>query len=74
MARPPSPGRTPLLTSSLIVHAAQHHGDTEIVSRSVEGPIHRYSYAEAHGRAQRLAKALCEKTLESLEVRSWQEY
>ncbi len=49
---------SPLLTSSLIVHAARHHGDTEIVSRSVEGPIHRYSYAEAEARAGRLAKAL----------------
>lgn len=49
---------SPLLTSSLIVHAARHHGDTEIVSRSVEGPVHRYTYAEAEARAGRLAKAL----------------
>ncbi len=51
---------SPLLTSSLIVHAARHHGDTEIVSRSVEGPIHRTTYAEAEDRAKRLAKALLE--------------
>jgi len=51
---------SPLLTSSLIVHAARQHGDTEIVSRSVEGPIHRYTYAEAEARAKRLAKALLE--------------
>ncbi len=51
---------SPLLTSSLIVHAARQHGDTEIVSRSVEGPIHRYTYAEAEDRAKRLAKALLE--------------
>ena len=31
----------PLLISSLIDFAAQYHGDVEIVSRSVEGPIHR---------------------------------
>ena len=49
---------SPLSTSSLIVYAARQHGDTEIVSRSVEGPIHRYTYAEAEGRARRLAKAL----------------
>ncbi len=30
---------SPLLTSSLIVHAARHHGDTEIVSRSVEAAL-----------------------------------
>ena len=30
-----------LMISSLIVHAERHHGDTEIVSRRVEGDIHR---------------------------------
>ncbi len=48
----------PLLVSSLIEHAARYHGDTEIVSRTVEGPIHRYSYAAAAGRAKRVAQAL----------------
>ena len=37
----------PLLISSIIAHAARYHGDTEIVSRTVEGDIHRYTYAEA---------------------------
>jgi acyl-CoA synthetase (AMP-forming)/AMP-acid ligase II len=49
---------SPLLVSSLIDYAAQHHGDTEIVSRTIEGPIHRYTYADARVRAQRLAAAL----------------
>ena len=48
----------PLLISSLIVHAARHHGDVEIVSRRVEGDIHRCTYHELHRRAQRLAHAL----------------
>jgi fatty-acyl-CoA synthase len=48
----------PLLISSLIVHADRCHGDTEIVSRTVEGPIHRYTYADAHNRARQLAQAL----------------
>jgi fatty-acyl-CoA synthase len=48
----------PLLVSDLIRRADRHHGDTEIVSRSVEGPVHRYGYADAHRRARRLAKAL----------------
>ncbi|MEP6655823.1 MAG: 3-(methylthio)propionyl-CoA ligase [Betaproteobacteria bacterium] len=48
----------PLLISSLIVHAARHHGDVEIVSRRVEGDIHRCTYRELHRRAQRLAHAL----------------
>src|SRR5436190_1389397 len=48
----------PLMISSLIRHADRYHGDTEIVSRTVEGPIHRYTYRDAHARARRLARAL----------------
>jgi fatty-acyl-CoA synthase len=49
----------PLLISDLIRHADRHHGDTEIVTKTVEdGTIHRYTYREAHRRAKRLAKAL----------------
>jgi fatty-acyl-CoA synthase len=49
----------PLLISDLIRHADRHHGDTEIVSKTVEdGSIHRYTYRDAHRRARRLAKAL----------------
>ena len=49
---------TPLLVSSLLRHGAAIYGDSEIVSRTVEGPIHRYGYAEAHRRSQQLANAL----------------
>ncbi|HLX30497.1 MAG TPA: 3-(methylthio)propionyl-CoA ligase [Casimicrobiaceae bacterium] len=48
----------PLMISSLIRHADRYHGDTEIVSRTVEGPIHRYTYCDAHRRARQLALAL----------------
>jgi 3-(methylthio)propionyl---CoA ligase len=48
----------PLLVSSLIEHAARYHGDVEIVSRLVDGSIHRYSYALAARRSKQLAKAL----------------
>ena len=48
----------PLLVSSLIVHADKYHGDTELVSRTVEGPIHRYTYRDAHQRSRQLAQAL----------------
>lgn len=48
----------PLLISSLLDYAAKYHGDTEIVSRTVEGPVHRYSYSDAEVRAKKLAKAL----------------
>jgi 3-(methylthio)propionyl---CoA ligase len=48
----------PLLVSAIIAHAAIYHHDTEIVSRTVEGPIHRYTYGEAERRSKRLARAL----------------
>lgn len=48
----------PLQISSLIRHADRYHGDTEIVSRLVEGGIHRYTYSEAHRRSRQLANAL----------------
>src|SRR6476619_6744029 len=48
----------PLLISGLIRHADSHPGATEIVSKTVEGGIHRYTYREAHMRARRLANAL----------------
>ena len=49
---------TPLLVSDLIRHADRHHGDAQIVSRRMEGDIHRYTYRESHVRARRLANAL----------------
>jgi len=48
----------PLQIASLIRHADRYHGDTEIVSRLVEGGIHRYTYQDAHRRARQLANAL----------------
>ncbi|MFQ5534133.1 MAG: 3-(methylthio)propionyl-CoA ligase [Sphingomonadales bacterium] len=48
----------PLLISSFIEYAARFHGKTEVVTRTIEGPIHRYGYADCHGRSKRLAKAL----------------
>jgi fatty-acyl-CoA synthase len=48
----------PLLISSLLAFAERHHGDTEIVSRRVEGDLHRYTYRDAAARARRVANAL----------------
>ena len=48
----------PLLISSLIEFAARHHSSAEIVSRRVEGDLHRYTYADAAARARRVANAL----------------
>jgi len=48
----------PLLLSSLLKHADRFHSDTEIVSRTIEGPIHRYGYSNAAHRTRKLADAL----------------
>jgi 3-(methylthio)propionyl---CoA ligase len=48
----------PLLISSLLTHAERHHGEQEVVSRRVEGDIHRYTYRELAARARRMANAL----------------
>ncbi len=48
----------PLSIVSLIEFAAQYHGGTPIVSRAVEGSIHRYDYRRAYDRIQQLANAL----------------
>jgi fatty-acyl-CoA synthase len=48
----------PLLISALIEHADRHHGDVEIVSRRVEGDLHRYTYRDMHRRARQMANAL----------------
>ena len=48
----------PLLISGLIKYAADHHGEAEVVAREIEGDIHRYTYADAHPRMQKMALAL----------------
>ncbi|MDE1184359.1 3-(methylthio)propionyl-CoA ligase [Paraburkholderia sp.] len=55
----------PLTVSSLIAHAARHFGDTEIVSRRIEGDLHRYTYRDCERRAKRLAQALIALGVES---------
>ncbi|PVX76258.1 3-(methylthio)propionyl-CoA ligase [Paraburkholderia unamae] len=48
----------PLLVASLLKHAERHHSTQEIVSRRVEGDIHRYRYVDLAQRARRMANAL----------------
>ena len=48
----------PLLISSIIEHADRYFGHSEIVSRRVEGDLHRYTYRDCHKRAKQLANAL----------------
>lgn len=42
----------PLLISTLVEFAERHHGDAQIVSRRVEGDIHRYTYRDMAARAR----------------------
>ena len=52
-----------LLISSLIEFAERHHGEAEVVSRRVEGDIHRYTYKEAAVRSRQAANALDQMNL-----------
>jgi fatty-acyl-CoA synthase len=48
----------PLTVDKILDHARSWHGDREVVSRSVEGPVVRTTYAHVHERAKRLSNAL----------------
>ena len=48
----------PLLCHKLLDHAAIQHGHREVVSRSVEGPIMRTTYAEIRQKALKIAQKL----------------
>jgi len=47
----------PLLVHRVLDHAARWHGERMVVSRSVEGPIHRLTYRELDARSRGLAQA-----------------
>ncbi len=48
----------PLMIADIIRHAARHHGSTDIVSRLIDGRIHRTDYRTLERRAARLAGVL----------------
>ena len=48
----------PLLCHRIIDHAALHHGERPVVSRSVEGPVHTTTYAGIRARALKVAQRL----------------
>jgi len=48
----------PINLSSILVHAARWHGEQEVVSNTVEGGIHRQTYADTLSRVTRLASSL----------------
>ncbi|MBI5924476.1 MAG: fatty-acid--CoA ligase [Aquabacterium sp.] len=55
----------PLMISSLLTHAARHNGDVEIVSKRVEGDMHRTNWSEIELRSRKLAQALDRLGLEA---------
>ncbi len=48
----------PLMIASIIKHAARHHATAELVSKTLEGDIHRTDYAGLERRARRLVRVL----------------
>ena len=48
----------PLLCHKILDYAASQHGAREVVSRSIEGPITRTTYAQIRARSLRLAQRL----------------
>ncbi|HTT09893.1 MAG TPA: 3-(methylthio)propionyl-CoA ligase [Burkholderiaceae bacterium] len=55
----------PLLISTLLTHAERHHADREVVSRRVEGDIHRYTYRDLAQRARKMANALAARKIQA---------
>jgi acyl-CoA synthetase (AMP-forming)/AMP-acid ligase II len=48
----------PLLVNTFLDHGALNHGERELVTRSIEGPIRRTTLADIRRRALRVARAL----------------
>ncbi|SHG77503.1 3-(methylthio)propionyl-CoA ligase [Massilia sp. CF038] len=48
----------PLLVSGILEFAAKHYPHSEIVSRRIEGDLHRYTYRDCELRARKMAHAL----------------
>ena len=48
----------PLLISTLLKHAARHHGKAEVISATESGSVHHTTWAETEGRARQLVRVL----------------
>ena len=47
-----------LTINSMVDYAGRYHATQEIVTRTIEGPIHRYTFADMRARSAKLADAL----------------
>lgn len=54
-----------LMISSIIEYAERWYPNVEVVSRTTEGPIHRYTYKELGERSRRMADALQQLGIEA---------
>jgi fatty-acyl-CoA synthase len=54
-----------LTLDKIFDHAARWHGDREVVTRSVEGPITRTTYSDLHRRAKQVSHGLLEMGVKS---------
>ncbi len=48
----------PLLISALIEHADRWHGGAQVVTQTVEGPVHRYTWSDVHRRSRQVANLM----------------
>jgi fatty-acyl-CoA synthase len=48
----------PLLCHRIVDHAATFHGDRQVITRSIEGPIHTTNYKEIRARSLKVAQRL----------------
>jgi len=67
----------PLLISSIAEHASRFHGDREIVSVTMDQPLHRCTIRDAVARSKRLANALAGLGIEHgdrLGTLAWNDY
>ena len=55
----------PLLCHRVIDHAALNHGERPVITRSIEGAIHKTNYAELR------ARAFAWRTVSSATASSW---
>jgi acyl-CoA synthetase (AMP-forming)/AMP-acid ligase II len=47
-----------LMISSLLKHAARHHGSAQVISRTHENTTHRYTWRDVEARARRLVRMM----------------
>ena len=66
-----------LLISSILKHADRNYPDREIVSVTVDNPLHRYTYADCFRRTRKLANALAKLGLQQgdrVATLAWNDY